>query len=51
MTIFEVNMRALDSYRVQNKLLKGKHVKDVTLVNPSNMPTLVASELEDVTHL
>lgn len=38
---YEVKMKALDSYRVYHKFLKGKHVKDVTPVIPHSIPMLV----------
>nr|GLL21937.1 hypothetical protein Itr_chr03CG09980 [Ipomoea trifida] len=34
---YEVKMRAIDSYRIDYKLLKGKYVKDVTPVLPLNI--------------
>lgn len=44
---YELKLKALDSYRVYHKLLKGKHLKDVTLVIPPNATVSVADEEED----
>lgn len=38
---YKIKMKALDSYRVNHKLLKENHMKDVTPVIPPNAAILV----------
>lgn len=40
-------MKVLDNYRVDHKLLKGKHVRDIVSVNPANVPTTIPAEAYD----
>lgn len=47
----ETEMKVLNTYRVDHKFLKGKHVRDVFLVNPLNIHALVPNEEEDNTPL
>lgn len=48
---YEVKMRALDSYKVDHKLLEGKRAKDITPVIPTKILVLLDYEQEDVTPL